>query len=117
MLYRQLLKGLQNRGIWAALAVAAGVGCISAALPARAASQYLDTDRYVSSYRTAEQYFRQGSSYFGSQNYHAALPYLTKAARRGHPRAQAMLGGMYANALGVGRDFQQAVYWNRLAAA
>ena len=87
------------------------------ALPAQAASRCLDTTTYVSSDTTTEQLFRQGSAYYRSQNYQAAVPYLTSAARRGHPRAQAMLAGLYGNGYGVPRDYQQAVYWNRLAAA
>jgi TPR repeat protein len=65
----------------------------------------------------AEQPFRRGVSLFESHQYAAALPALLDAAQRGHPRAQALLGRMYREGLGVAVNERQAVSWFGQAAA
>ncbi len=50
------------------------------------------------------------------QDYITSLKLLTPIAEDGEARAQALLGHLYAEGLGVAQDQQQAVYWYELAA-
>ena len=60
--------------------------------------------------------FGQGKAAFARGNYIVAARILTPYARRGNPRAQAMLGFMYENGLGVPQAYDAAVELYHLAA-
>jgi TPR repeat protein/predicted acylesterase/phospholipase RssA len=51
------------------------------------------------------------------RDYLRAAQLLRKAADQGYPIAQYNLGILYANGLGVGKDFTQAYFWYTLAAS
>lgn len=53
---------------------------------------------------------------YQSGDYPTALRLLLPLAERGHPRAQEMLGAMYANGTGVDQDYVVAAEWARRAA-
>jgi len=53
---------------------------------------------------------------YNSGNYATVLALLWPLAQGGHPRAQGMLGAMYANGTGVEVDYVAAVAWSRRAA-
>ncbi len=53
---------------------------------------------------------------FGTGDYATVLNLLLPLAERGHARAQEMLGAMYANGVGVRRDYDMAARWSRVAA-
>ena len=61
--------------------------------------------------------FQQGESLYRRGIFRQALPSLMEAAKRGHPRAQALIGAMYWNGRGVPKDLQQSAYWYTKAAA
>ena len=51
-----------------------------------------------------------------AQDFKTAAEWLTKAAEAGEPKAQAMLGGLYATGLGVPQDFATSYFWMIVAA-
>ena len=60
--------------------------------------------------------FQLGRAYENANNFTAAIVQFRKAAEQNYALAQYDLGLMYANGLGVPRDYQQAVAWFRKAA-
>jgi len=79
------------RRLATALHVATLVAGVAAALPAKAGS------------------LTQGKAAFSRGNYLRAARLLAPLARRGNPRAQAMLGFMYENGLGAPQAYDVAV--------
>ena len=77
----------------------------------------IDLATYVSPDGVAEQNFRQGLRYFDQKQYGAALPYLTQAAQRNHPRAQELMDQVYMFGLGVTPDAKQALRYMTASAA
>ncbi len=67
----------------------------------------------ISSY--AESLAR-GNAAFVRGDYNKAARELVPLAERGNPRAQAMLGFMYATGQGVPQNYDAASYWYRLSA-
>jgi TPR repeat protein len=65
----------------------------------------------------AEQLYQRGEALYKQKQYAAALQSLLEAAKRGHPRAQSLLGIMYQDGAGVTRDDRQAAHWFSQAAA
>ncbi|OAF15863.1 hypothetical protein AYJ54_39270 [Bradyrhizobium centrolobii] len=57
-----------------------------------------------------------GSGAFTRGDYNAAARLLMPLAERGNPRAQAMVGFMYATGQGLPQAYDAASYWYRLAA-
>lgn len=53
---------------------------------------------------------------FEGRDYAKALRYLEPLAVSGHPKAQHLLGVLYAEGLGVSRDDSEAARWFRVAA-
>ena len=53
---------------------------------------------------------------YQSGDYSTVLRLLLPLAEKGHPRAQGMLGALYANGAGVGQNYAAAVEWSRRAA-
>ena len=64
-----------------------------------------------------EAVFQRGYDFFVKKQYEQSLPVLLKAAKAGHPRAQALLGRTYQEGLGVPVDYKQAAVWFGQAAA
>jgi TPR repeat protein len=60
--------------------------------------------------------FERGSVEFEAKRYGAALPWLRRAAERGHVKAMANLAVMLEKGHGVAKDEAEAVKWYRLAA-
>jgi hypothetical protein len=58
----------------------------------------------------------RGNAAFARGDYNGAARQLVPLAARGNPRAQAMLGFMYATGQGVPQNYDAASYWYRLAA-
>ena len=71
----------------------------------------------VNPHASAEQIWQQAAMLINQNQYRAAMPLLLRAARMGHPRAQAMLGIIYQDGDGVQPDDRAAAYWFGLAAA
>ena len=59
----------------------------------------------------AQADYEKGLDAFNQRLYEEALPYLEDAARNGDARGQYLLGRVYADALGVGEDKSEAIYW------
>lgn len=57
-----------------------------------------------------------GSAAFAAGDFNRAAQLLLPLADRGQPRAQAMIGFMYATGQGVPQSYDAAAYWYRLAA-
>ena len=57
-----------------------------------------------------------GSAAFSRGDYNRAVLLLLPAAERGNPRAQGLVGFMYATGKGVPQSYDVATYWYRLAA-
>lgn len=57
-----------------------------------------------------------GSAAFGRGDYLTAARVLMPLAERGNPRAQSMVGFMYATGQGVPQNYDAAAYWYRLGA-
>ena len=58
----------------------------------------------------------RGNAAFVRGDYNSAARELVPLAERGNPRAQTMLGFMYATGQGVPQNYDAASYWYRLAA-
>ena len=58
----------------------------------------------------------RGNAAFVRGDYNKAARELVPLAERGNPRAQAMLGFMYATGQGVPQNYNAASYWYRLSA-
>ncbi len=63
-----------------------------------------------------EKVYQEGAAAFEAENYAAALKLLTKAAERGHLRAQNLLGRMYDEGRGIPADKAEALRWYLKAA-
>lgn len=79
--------------------------------------QYNSPQVYVNPNASAEQLWQQASILINENQYRAAMPLLLRAAKMGHPRAQAMLGIIYQDGDGVQPNDRTAAYWFGLAAA
>ncbi len=64
----------------------------------------------------SDQDFQKGEDSYERGNYTEAVRGYRKAADQGNASAQVNLGAMYAEGLGVARDFQEALHWYREAA-
>ena len=60
--------------------------------------------------------FQKGVAAFQSGDYATALREWTPLAAQGNVRAQALVGSMYHEGIGVPQDDKTAVKWNTLAA-
>jgi uncharacterized protein len=60
--------------------------------------------------------YEDGEAAYKRADYKTAAAVWTKAANKGDPRAQVMLGSMYADGQGVPQDYKQAALWYREAA-
>jgi len=79
-----------------------------------------DTDSIPAAVRQLPgQYeYQQGEEYYyGRRDYAEALAWYRKAADKGSPEAEYMIGWMYEYGLGVGPDSSMALIWYRRAAA
>ena len=79
-----------------------------------------DTDSIPAAVRQLPgQYeYQQGEEYYyGRRDYAEALAWYRKAADKGSPGAEYMIGWMYEYGLGVGPDSSMALIWYRRAAA
>src|ERR1700733_3120645 len=65
----------------------------------------------------AEQEWERAYPLLQQRQISTALPLLFDAAKRGHPRAQATLGNLYHQGIGVPQDDTKAMQWYALAAA
>lgn len=85
---------MKNAANWRLAAACAAV-CIAvgASLPASAAT------------------FAEGERAYLQQNYQKSLELLTQLARRGHAKAQYLLGRQYQFGQGASRDYVRAYYW------
>ncbi len=60
--------------------------------------------------------FDKGNKAFQRGDYATALTELLPLAKQGDPKAQQILGEMYANGLGVDQDYAAALKWDQLSA-
>jgi uncharacterized protein len=60
--------------------------------------------------------YEDGEAAYKRADYKTAAAVWTKAANKGDPRAQVMLGSMYADGQGIRQDYKQAALWYRKAA-
>ncbi|BCK87356.1 hypothetical protein MIZ01_1134 [Sideroxyarcus emersonii] len=60
---------------------------------------------------SAAELYRQGDLYYRQKDYSSAIKLYRESANLGNAVAQAALGFMYANGLGVPQDYMQAVHW------
>ncbi|HWM46439.1 MAG TPA: tetratricopeptide repeat protein [Xanthobacteraceae bacterium] len=60
--------------------------------------------------------FTTGSAAYGRGDYVRAANILLPLAERGHPRAQTLIGFMFATGRGVPQSYQAASYWYHLSA-
>lgn len=95
---------------------------------------FFGEDRAPRNYQTAKYYLEKSAEHGNAQSCHLlgliylngldtprdpekAVSRLTKAARQGHAKAQAILGGALATAKnGVKKDYVQGLFWLRLSA-
>ncbi len=57
--------------------------------------------------------FKLGWRFYDSKNYKEAVKWWRKSAKQGSSSAQANLGHMYAQGLGVDKDMSMAKYWTK----
>ena len=62
-------------------------------------------------YSAGEQDFRQGMQYYRNRQFSEAFPCFEKAARSGNTEAQSMIGVLYFQGNGVGKDDREAAKW------
>ena len=67
-------------------------------------------------YSAGEQDFRQGMQYYRNRQFSEAFPCFEKAARSGNTEAQSMIGVLYFQGNGVGKDDREAAKWFEKAA-
>ncbi len=79
------------------------IACVAAVVIAAATPCYADS-------------LARGNAAFLRGDYNRAAAELVPLAERGHARAQAMLGFMYATGQGVPQNYDAASHWYRLAA-
>ena len=60
--------------------------------------------------------YEDGEAAYKRGDHKTAASVWTKAANKGDPRAQVMLGSMYAEGKGVAQDYKQPALWYREAA-
>ncbi len=60
--------------------------------------------------------FEDGMAAFGRKDYATAFTKFRSAAQQGNTKAQALVGAMYNEGLGVAQDYTEAVRWYQLAA-
>jgi hypothetical protein len=107
----QALSGINQVGI-----VVTATRIRDAAVPGSTAASTSPLPRLVADYGAEPQYQR-GLALFEARDYLHALPVLQDAARRGHPKAEALLGRMCQEGLGVPVYDRQAASWFGRAAA
>jgi len=62
---------------------------------------------------TADEALIKGKEYFSARRYKMALPFIQKSAESGSNMAMLYLGVMYADGLGVTKNYAEAVRWYR----
>lgn len=67
-------------------------------------------------YSAGEQDFRQGMQYYRNRQFSEAFPCFEKAAWSGNTEAQSMIGVLYFQGNGVGKDDREAAKWFEKAA-
>lgn len=65
---------------------------------------------------SADEAYKTGEKYFGTQDYAEALTWYKKAADQGQADAQMTIGTMYLRGIGVTKDYTEALNWFRKAA-
>jgi len=83
----------------------------------KAPTSYESPQHFVSANPKVEARFKQGYDLYNKKSYAAAFPILMETAQAGHPRAQALLGLIYAKGRGKAVDYKQAAEWYGKAAA
>lgn len=58
-----------------------------------------------------DEAIKQAISYYKAKEYKKSFRIFSKLAVMGDPKAQGILGGQYADGLGVAKDPEKAVYW------
>ncbi|MBP6647174.1 MAG: SEL1-like repeat protein [Burkholderiaceae bacterium] len=75
-----------------------------------------DVPRYISDAQALED-FKRGTAAYQRGAFQEALKYLGQAGTAGHADSQGLVGFMYANGIGVEKDYLEAIRWYRKAVA
>ena len=79
-------------------------------------SDYWSTAEGYTYSQQGEDAYNVGENYYEAKEYNKAISWLTKSANKGNRDAQFLLGLMYSNGEGCGKNNSTAVYWYQKSA-